>query len=114
MNPNHLEAARAKVEKEIRDAYLYGYDRAKKGLNRTDGYTKEYVDQIMQLFYEVLVSEHERGVGIGMGRAKTAVTVAMNTGSSTLHELRAVVDKEIEWWNNNLAHPSNPNKSEEK
>ncbi len=47
-------------------------------------------------------AEHVRGVEIGMGRAKTAITVAMNTGSTTMQELRAVLDKELEWWQNNM------------
>jgi flagellar hook-basal body complex protein FliE len=43
-------------------------------------------------------AEHAIGVATGMHRAKTAITVAMNTGSTTMHELRAVIDKEIEAW----------------
>lgn len=40
---------REQLDKEIREAYLYGYDRAKKGLNRRDGFTKEYTDAILDL-----------------------------------------------------------------
>lgn len=50
-----------------------------------------------------LLRAREKGIEIGMGRAKTAITVAMNTGSTTMHELRAVLDKEIKWWQDNPA-----------
>lgn len=41
----------------------------------------------------------EKGVGIGMARAKTAITVAWNTGTKDLLGLRKTIDNEIEAWN---------------
>lgn len=67
---------------------------------------KQYLmelDKAHDKMNNLLIQEHERGVSIGMGRAKTAITVAMNTGSTTMQELRAVLDKEIKWWNDNLS-----------
>lgn len=34
------------IEEIVRAVYLYGYDRAKKGLNRTDGYTDDEVQAL--------------------------------------------------------------------
>lgn len=38
-------------------------------------------------------------VAVGMARAKTAVTIMMNTGKTSMKDLRQGIDDEIEAWN---------------
>lgn len=53
---NHIDE---ELERTINDAYLYGYDRAKKGLNRRDGYTKDYVADMKALIAQEVEAAQE-------------------------------------------------------
>lgn len=67
--------------------------------DRANKYALSFRNKLEDFLNTYIAQQNVEHTASGMLRAKTAITVAINTGKTSMSELRDVIDKEVEAWN---------------